>query len=67
MIKAQNLGETLTEDCAKVKAALQRLYEMFDITDFIDEDGDGVPDSEEETDPIDIDGGIEIIDWTGGE
>lgn len=67
MIKAQNLGETLTEDCAKIKAALQRLYEMFDIKDFIDENGDGIPDSDEGTDPIDVDGGIEIIDWTGGE
>lgn len=40
---------------------------MFDINDFIDEDGDGQPDPPTDQDDETDDDGFFIIDWTGGD
>ena len=51
---------------AEIRAILDKLYKMFDINDFVDEDGDGISDLDGNSE-IDVDTGIEIIEWTGGE
>ena len=38
-----------------------KLYEMFDMIDFVDENANGIPDSEENGDY----GPSTILDWTG--
>ena len=68
MIKAQNLEDSMKQDYDDIKAALERLAKMFDITDFVDENGDGIPDGEDDgVDELVPDDGIEIIEWTGEE
>lgn len=70
MLKAQNLEDKINDDHAQIFLALEKLYEMFDLIDFVDENGDGIPDSlqnsSQENDDDD-DGGFTIIDWTGGD
>ena len=67
MLKAQNLVDTIEDDHEKITWALKKIYEMFDINDFIDEDGDGQPDPPTDQDDETDDNGFFIIDWTGGD
>lgn len=69
MNKASNMIIDSEVEHEKLRAAIAKLFEMFDVNDFIDEDGDGNPDNNEEETPTDIqvDDEIDIIEWTGGE
>ena len=64
MVKAQNLEAKIDDDHEKIEWAIEKLYEMFSVNDFVDEDGDGVPD--DLPDEIDTESGFTIIDWIGG-
>lgn len=65
MIKADNRYHEL-------RTEIQQIIEMFDITDFVDKNHDGIPDDEQDlpddpTENIETDDGLYIINWTGGE
>ena len=51
----------MEDDHAQIELALRKLYEMFDLIDFVDENANGIPDSEENGDY----GPSTILDWTG--
>ena len=48
------------EEHDQIKAILDKLYKMFDITDFVDENGDGILDNIDSENSVDD--GIEIIE-----
>jgi hypothetical protein len=64
MLKAQNLEDKINDDHAQIFLALEKLYEMFDLIDFVDENSDGIPDSLQNSSQgnEDDDGGFTIID-----
>lgn len=61
IIKIDTLARTMEDDHAQIELALRKLYEMFDMIDFVDENANGIPDSEENGDY----GPSAILDWTG--
>lgn len=70
MLKAQTLEDRINDDHRKLEWAIRKLCEMFDITDFVDENGDGIPDeTTTEIDPTELDPdlGLNIVNWTGGD
>ena len=61
IVKIDTLARTMEDDHAQIELALRKLYEMFDMIDFVDENANGIPDSEENGDY----GPSTILDWTG--
>ena len=71
MNHAQEIIAATHEENEKIAAALNYLFNMFNIDYFEDEDGDGTDDNPDESDTfIDVDDnndGLVIDEWTGEE
>ena len=59
--RLQLLEDKINTDNATLTDAINTLYEMFDLIDFEDEDGDGIDDYDE-TEPL-IGSGFSIRQW----
>ena len=65
IVRAQHLQQEIDDSHEIINQTLEELKKMHDFIDFIDENQNGINDSEEFGE-IDT-GGVEIIEWTGGE
>lgn len=71
MNKASQIEKLVEEDHQEMTDAINYLYNMFNVNPFEDENQDGIPDETQEDDnlihQITNEGGLTIVEWTGGE